>query len=431
MDELYQLFPYDGYKVKHLRIKETKCVVVLERLDSKPALCHVCGTPLSSIRDRVTEELEDLRMIEKRVFLKFARYKCRCPTCRKKRLEAVNFISAESPSLTKRYAFMLAQLCEIAPVSKAAKLMGHNKMTMWRADFERMQRLFKTYKIPEGITHLSVDEVYARANHGEDETRSDRFFTVITDLKSRKPIWVSDSRSRHALDEFFRKIGPVACAKLQVVATDQHDEYSRSIKDHCPNAMQVFDRFHLVRVFENAVNEARKRLYKMLPQSEVSRLAKSKYKYIFLKADARRTDKEKSHMERVMKDNDAFIRLELIKEKMLTFFDEQTEETANKVFMELRDLIWESGVPELKRWWNNLAGQWKTLANYFKFKVTTAISEGFNNVIKSLKRQCFGFRNMDYFRLKILQRCGFLNSTYMTDDGKWTAAGMALIGLTE
>lgn len=78
--------------------------------------------------------------------------------------------------------------------------------------------------------------------------------------------------------------------------------------------------------------------------------------------------------------------------------------------MELRDWIWESGIPEPKNWWNKLASQWKTLANYFTHRVTTALSEGVNKVIKSLKRQCYGFRNMEYFRLKILQRCGFLNS---------------------
>ena len=74
-------------------------------------------------------------------------------------------------------------------------------------------------------------------------------------------------------------------------------------------------------VFENAVNDARKRLYKMLQQPDVSKLAKSKYKYVFLKADSRRTPEEKSHMQQVMKDNESFYRLDLIKERMLSFFD--------------------------------------------------------------------------------------------------------------
>jgi hypothetical protein len=55
-------------------------------------------------------------------------------------------------------SFLWAQLCEIAPVSRVAQLMGHNQLTLWRADCERMQRLFKHYKLPQDITYLSLEE---------------------------------------------------------------------------------------------------------------------------------------------------------------------------------------------------------------------------------------------------------------------------------
>lgn len=53
------------------------------------------------------------------------------------------------------------------------------------------------------------------------------------------------------------------------------------------------------------------------------------------------------------------------------------------------------------------------MKNYFTYRVTSALSEGINNVIKSLKRRSFGFRNMPYFKLKIMQVCGYLNSDYI------------------
>jgi hypothetical protein len=57
--------------------------------------------------------------------------------------------------------------------------MGHGKMTLWRVELEKMERYFKDHKLPEVLTHLSVDEVYARSNHNENETRNDQFFTVV------------------------------------------------------------------------------------------------------------------------------------------------------------------------------------------------------------------------------------------------------------
>jgi transposase len=56
------------------------------------------------------------------------------------------------------------------------------------------------------------------------------------------------------------------------------------------------------------------------------------------------------------------------------------------------------------------------MKNYFEYRVTSALSEGTHNVIKSLKRRSFGFRNMTNFKLKIMQICGYLNSDYISID---------------
>ncbi len=427
MDAVYQLFPFNGYKVITIRVQESYVKVALERLDCTEAKCHRCLMPMTRIVGRQRREVQDLDMSGKKTFIRFTQLKGRCKNCNKVRLEAIDFLSDLSPHMTKRLALLLGRLCEISPTSSVADLTGHSAMTMWRTDLERLRRFFERYEIPQNLTELSVDEVYAKSHHNEGENRSDRFFTIISDLKTRKVIWVEPSRSKKALDRFFELIGPEACANLEVIATDQHDEYTRSIAEYCPNAIQIFDRFHLMRIFEEAVNNARKRLYKMCPQTSTRKYAAGKFRFIFLKADSRRTDEEKSHMEKVMEDNDAFYRLELIKERMLTFFEAKDEGEANGIFMELREWIWESGIPELKKWWNKLAKQWSTISNYFMRRVTTALSEGINNVIKSLKRQSFGFRNMEYFSLKIMQKCGYLNSQYMTEDGKWTPKALALL----
>ncbi len=52
------------------------------------------------------------------------------------------------------------------------------------------------------------------------------------------------------------------------------------------------------------------------------------------------------------------------------------------------------------------------LWNYFRYKVTTGVSEGINRVIKGLKWQAYGYKDMFYFALKILQKAGYLNSRY-------------------
>ncbi|MBI4402521.1 MAG: transposase [Deltaproteobacteria bacterium] len=63
-------------------------------------------------------------------------------------------------------------------------------------------------------------------------------------------------------------------------------------------------------------------------------------------------------------------------------------------------------------WYERLDFQWDTLKNYFIYKVTTGLSEGINRVIKGLKWQAYGYKDMEYFALKILQKAGYLNYRY-------------------
>ena len=65
----------------------------------------------------------------------------------------------------------------------------------------------------------------------------------------------------------------------------------------------------------------------------------------------------------------------------------------------------------LHKWFDALMDQ-EAFWNYFKYKVTTGLSEGINRVIKGLKWQAYGYKDMFYFGLKILQKAGYLNSRY-------------------
>jgi transposase len=349
-----------------------------------------------------------------RFFVYLWRLKGQCRKCKKIRAERIDFISQETPHLMQDYAWWIGRLCEIAAVSRVAELLNLDETTTWRMDLARMQFMLEKYKIPP-LTRISVDEVYARKKpKSTDESRSLRFFTVITDLDTHKVVWVTEGRDEASLDAFFTLIGKGACKKIAVVAADMHDDYARSVAKNCPQATLVWDRFHVMQNFEKALNEQRKILHEEFrKKSNLSELTRGKYRFIFLKKASRRTESEQSHIDEIVKDNDQFLKLELIKERMITFFDQPDELQARYAFHDVGEWIIQAGFGELKKWYWNLDRQWSQLANYFKYRVTSAVSEGINNVIKSLKRRAFGYRNMTYFKLKIMQVCGYLNSRFI------------------
>ncbi len=350
-----------------------------------------------------------------KAYLCLKRAKGHCPSCKKIRAEKLDFIAPETPHLTREYAWWLGRFCEVTAISQVGKRCGHQAMTMWRLDLARMSRMFQNYEIPK-VTRISVDEVYARAKkYHAKESRDKRFFTIICDLDTRRVVWVSESRDKAALDEFFHVIGEDRCKDIKVVAMDQHDSYKASVEDNCPNATVVWDRFHIMQTFEKSVNEDRAWLNQYRCSGEQKRLTRGKFKQLFLKRSDRRTKIEQRHIRAVLKDNEEFAYLELIKEGMFDVYRSKDEWEAREKFVQIGE--WIRQCPyfyQLKKWWENFNRGWKTFKNYFKYRVSSSLSEGQNNVIKSIKRRGFGYRNMTYFKLKILQVCGFLNSDYIS-----------------
>ena len=292
-----------GFKIIDVKewLQHKKIEVYLEK-DTSDCFCNRCRTQLEASRGRHRLQVRHLPIFNFQVYLMVWRHKGHCPTCKKARSEHLNFIAEETPHLSREYAWWLGRMCEIGAVSKVAEFAGHDKSTMHRLDFNRLRRLIQHYKIPK-VKRISVDEVYSRSNsHYRGENRNQRFFTVISDLDSRRVIWVSDSRDRAALDEFYKIFGSEACREIEVVAADQHDGYRASTEEHCPQATYVWDKFHLLQSFEESVNEERKKLHSDASRkSDIAHLASGTYRYIFLKRESDRTKEKSRHILKVIK----------------------------------------------------------------------------------------------------------------------------------
>jgi len=144
-------------------------------------------------------------------------------------------------------------------------------------------------------------------------------------------------------------------------------------------------------------------------------LTRGKYRFVFTKNRSSRTSQDQKHLESVFKMNSDFFRLELIREALVSFFEAGDENKAKEALDQIAFWIYDAKFTFLKRWVDRFKSKWNIAKNFFKYRVTTAVSEGINNVIKAIKRQAFGFRNMDYFKLKIMQRCEYLNSKLIND----------------
>ena len=88
------------------------------------------------------------------------------------------------------------------------------------------------------------------------------------------------------------------------------------------------------------------------------------------------------------------------------------EETAKVRWTVLMRLIVEADIREFNKFFSDLKRWMAQLWDYFKHKTSSAVIEALNHKIKATKAAAYGYRNLRYFQLKILQRVGFLNSRF-------------------
>lgn len=406
---------FQGFQTKDIKefIKTQQMEIVLESKKDRKRLCNKCGHELGALHDRYWVKARHLKAFNWNVSVCFFREKRHCSNCKKVRSEWIDWICPTSPHMTLELCWWINRLSEITTVLSVSKLESIDKMTCYGVDKYILQRLLQGYEIPN-VTHISVDEVYARGpkQQKEDETRDDLFLTVIVDHRTHKVIWVSQSRRKEALDTFFAMIGAEACKKIQVVTCDQHQGYAESVREYCPNADLVWDRFHLVQSFNDALNNERKQEWEKYKDEEADDdLLAGKYRYIYLTKAGNRSETDRQHIQQVMDRNQKISQMEFIKEHFHKIFDQDNVNVAQSMLTECYEWATEIKAYSLAKYFWNLFDRHELL-NYFKHKLTSGISEGINRAIKGLKWQAYGYKDMAYFALKIMQKCGYLNSSY-------------------
>lgn len=113
---------------------------------------------------------------------------------------------------------------------------------------------------------------------------------------------------------------------------------------------------------------------------------------------------------------------------MITFFDAHDENEAIKIFNEIETWAKESVFPPIKKFCAKLRKKWVYIATTSCAKFRLESARDSTILFKALKRRVYGFRNMNYFMLKIMQVCGLMSSMYLDLSGNWTPAGLELIG---
>jgi transposase len=184
---------------------------------------------------------------------------------------------------------------------------------------------------------------------------------------------------------------------------DMAPAYISAVESNLPDAEIVFDHFHVVRMFNDLLSNYRRYLQRVAETEEQKEALKGT-RWILLKnpENLDESKNEKERLNKLLEINQPLAAAYLMKEKLRFIWFQTDKEHAEK---ELDEWIGEarvSGVSILKLFANKLESHRKGIMAYYDHRISTGPLEGTNNKIKTMKRQAYGFRDMEFFKLKIM-----------------------------
>jgi transposase len=372
----------------------------------KKAKCSGCGEYHESQKVHSLKGVivEDLRMFGKRVYLHVVKRRYLCPKDGRIHVEAVDWLKPRS-RVTNRLAKEIYRLTTITTNQEAGWYLGMNDEKVYRIDKEMLESLARDRLQPTPVSlNISVDEVAWKKHH--------RYLTNVVDVDKKVITWNGKGRKAEVLDRYYESLGKDNCENIQSVAIDGARTYISSTGNYAINALIVLDRFHATQKVNRALDAVRKmelREARKNGDEELVELTNCKQRFILLRNKNNRTARQAATLLRLCDINRPIYTGMLLQERFLEVYDLKTEDEAIPYIYEWIDDALESGLKPFEEIAWSLVEKIEYVLNWFVVKRSSAISEGFNNKIKRLKRMAYGYKDIEYFKLKIHQHCGYLN----------------------
>lgn len=389
-----------------------RVLIVLGRKSGR-GHCSGCENECEDIHSRDWVTLRDLSAFGYRVELKFERYTFRCDPCKGYRVES-HWLCRPRRQFTWRFEKHVSRLCEETTNAAVSRLEKLNDKTVYTIDFELLEIRLSHQKLPESLgPHYSMDEVYFHFFPEWHPRAGEKFVTNLLDLTHAKIITNCPGRGEKAAETcLILGLSPTQRRQARSVATDLHEPYHRAIRKQCPNADIVLDRFHIMKLFNEAMDEFRKHQLACASGTDSVELLKGRHKWLLLTREEKLSKTDRKLLSELKAMNERVIEALLIRQYFVDFFQAPSLKLAKLQWYRLKKLVVLVDIPAFNEFFRKLSAWSHELWNYFKHRTSSAVIEAVNHKIKVVKAQAYGYRNLRYFQLKILQRAGFLNSAF-------------------
>ena len=385
---LKELYNFEGFSFNEI-CKENSVIIKLKK-KGKTGICPVCNKKRRKVIEIRTRKIRDDNIVKEKCFIIIKVYRILCRGCYRG-MEKLDFI-LPGERFTERFAKYIYELCEKMTLKDVAKMALIDWRTAKRIDKKKLKEKFRDLKKIKP-TRIGVDEIAVEKGH--------KYLTIVRDIDAGV-IWVGDKRKEETLNQFFFELGKRKCKNITVAVMDMWDPFIKSVKNNT-NADIVFDKFHIAKKINEAVDNIRKKEFAKADKEE--RINMKHKRFLILYRNKNLNKEQEKDLNELMEQNKNLYEAYLLKEQILNIFDRRQKNVALERLKSWKENVQKSNIEEFRKVLKTIEHYWYGVENYFTHHVTNGASEVYNNKINIIKRRAYGFKDIEYFKLKILQSC--------------------------
>jgi transposase len=290
----------------------------------------------------------------------------------------------------ERYALQLSRGMTIQDVAEHLQVSWD---TIKDIQARSLRRRFGKPKLRK-LKQIAIDEIAIGKGH--------HYLTVVLNLVSGAVVFVGEGKGAEALAPFWRRLRR-ARAKIVAVATDMGKAYIKAVRENLPGVVHVFDHFHVIKLFNDKLSAFRRDLHREANCAGDRKILKGT-RWLLLKNPENLNDdrNERQRLEAALELNAPLATAYYLKEDLRQLWAQPNKRTARRVLRDWLARARASGVRMLCQFANTLEEHAQGILAYYDYPISTGPLEGTNTKIQAMKRQAYGFRDREFYKLKIL-----------------------------
>ena len=394
-DDMAWLGGWEGYEIGGVERHGCERAQVWIYLTPAPLgemICEGCGEGVRELHEIVYRRVRDLPILDAATWLLVPRRRVACPRCGP-RLEWLSWLGRYQ-RVTKRLAESVARLCKFLPVKRVAEFFGLAWSTVKAIDKRHLEEALGPLDLC-GVEVIAIDEFAIQKGH--------RYATVIVDPRVKKVLWVGRGRGRKDIRPFFALLGKRGRKRLKAVVMDMNGAYEAEVRHQCPKAEVVFDLFHVVAKYgREVIDRVRVDEANRLKHDKTARKVVKSARWLLLRnRDNIKKDEDRVRLDELLAANHALMTVYVLKDDLKGLWSQRHEVDARAAWKSWLSRAVESGIAPLIVFARKLQSYLPGILAHARWPLHTSLLEGINNRIKVIKRMAYGFRDDDYFFLKI------------------------------